>query len=77
VPALFQTAGGVHGDLYGLFAFLFSLPAQFALGSLRDAGLVSGLFAENATIIVLHYATIYLLARLSIAVWFTLKAKKQ
>ena len=76
LPACLQQTGGVHGDLYGLFAFVFSLPAQYALGALRDAGVVQGRFWESATLLILHFIAVLILTHLAIAIWIVAKAKK-
>lgn len=76
LPACLQETGGVHGDFYGLFAFVFSLPAQYALGALRDAGVVQGRFWESATLLILHFITVLVATHFAIAIWFAAKRKK-
>lgn len=76
LPACLQQTGGVHGDLYGLFAFVLTLPAQFALGSLRDAGIVQSQFWECATVLILHIVTVVILTHIAIAIWFAAKRRK-
>ena len=76
LPACFQQTGGVHGDLYGLFAFVFTLPAQYALSALRDAGVVQGQLWECTTVLILHFTTVLLLTHVAIAIWFAAKRKK-
>ena len=56
IPCLVTTQGGPFGGgIYNAVMFVISLPALYAIGSLRDHGLLVTLAQEFAAAIVLQY----------------------
>jgi len=65
IPSLVTTQGGAFGGgIYHAITFAISLPALFAIGSLRDHGLLVTQTQEFAAVIVLQYVCYFAIVSL-------------
>lgn len=64
IPAILARTGGPHGNLYGMVAFVLSLPALYGQAWLRDEGIVTSEPAMVGVVLVLQYLTYLVLVSL-------------